>query len=78
MNTVPGRGQPASARQRPPWSSRPSAVLRPLPPPDQPVQRAHRLLVEGDPTAALAAYDDYRKDYKRNRLHPERYNGWNY
>ena len=28
--------------------------------------------------AALAAYDDYRKDYKRNRLHPERYNGWNY
>ena len=28
--------------------------------------------------AALAAYDDYRKDYKRNRLHPERYNGWDY
>lgn len=28
--------------------------------------------------AAIAAYEDYRKDYKRNRLHPERYNGWNY
>lgn len=28
--------------------------------------------------AALAAYDDYRSDYKQNRLHPERYNGWNY
>lgn len=26
--------------------------------------------------AIVAAYEDYRSDYKRSRLHPERYNGW--
>ena len=28
--------------------------------------------------AAFCAYEDYRRDYRRSRLHPERYNGWDW
>lgn len=28
--------------------------------------------------ALVSSYEDYRRDYRRSRLHPERYNGWDW